>query len=333
MMKDSCLYCYFPTTAVMVDDNEQFLAALRLKMVGCEPTKLYASPIQALDFVRNAYQPFRTYSDLSELHKLVFDPKRSETISVVVVDYAMPEMNGVEFCRKIADLPVKKILLTGEADHKIAVEAFNEGIIDKFIRKDEEPLDLIMSGAIAKAKFDYLIELSSNTLSYRYPASKVDGIPEYERLLAGTHFITQGISESYLLDTNGSLFMICSDDTPYWLIIRTDEQLQFFKETATDSEAPASIIKQIKTKKQCPLLLTEDEQYLHPSFWKGYMYPIQSINYWPGYYYALIKGEKGQWSLSDSKELISCDVYAGRLQRDKSYFGVYSAIEPYSLHQ
>ena len=48
----------------------------------------------------------------------------------------MPSINGIEFCQKIAHLPILKIMLTGHADFQIAVDAFNKGIIDKFLVKD-----------------------------------------------------------------------------------------------------------------------------------------------------------------------------------------------------
>jgi len=50
-------------------------------------------------------------------------------------------MNGLEFCRNINDIHVKMILLSGKADEKTAIIAFNQDIIDKYITK-HDPLVL-----------------------------------------------------------------------------------------------------------------------------------------------------------------------------------------------
>ena len=49
----------------------------------------------------------------------------------------MPKMTGVEFCRAIRGLPVKTILLTGKASLETAISAFNEGVIDCFLQKQD----------------------------------------------------------------------------------------------------------------------------------------------------------------------------------------------------
>ena len=54
---------------------------------------------------------------------------------VAVMDVAMPELNGMEFCRRITDPSIRKIVLTGKADEHVAVKSFNEGLIDRFIRR------------------------------------------------------------------------------------------------------------------------------------------------------------------------------------------------------
>jgi len=47
----------------------------------------------------------------------------------------MPGLNGLQFCEQITNPQIGKVLLTGVADEKMAVQAFNAGIIDRFISK------------------------------------------------------------------------------------------------------------------------------------------------------------------------------------------------------
>lgn len=52
-----------------------------------------------------------------------------------VVDFAMPAMSGLDFLSKLPLAPANRVLLTGKADEHIAVGAFNDGLIDKFMTK------------------------------------------------------------------------------------------------------------------------------------------------------------------------------------------------------
>jgi response regulator RpfG family c-di-GMP phosphodiesterase len=63
--------------------------------------------------------------------------ENSHDYAVVVADMQMPEMNGVEFLAKVKDLSpdVVRVMLTGNADQKTAIEAINEGAIFRFLNK------------------------------------------------------------------------------------------------------------------------------------------------------------------------------------------------------
>ena len=70
-------------------------------------------------------------------------------IKIVISDYRMPEMNGVDFLSKVKEKSPEtiRIILSGYADAIAIVEAINEGQIYKFITKpwnDHELLTTIM---------------------------------------------------------------------------------------------------------------------------------------------------------------------------------------------
>jgi serine phosphatase RsbU (regulator of sigma subunit) len=57
--------------------------------------------------------------------------------SVVVTDYCMPEMNGIEFLKRVQEIAPEtvRMLLTGSADLNAAIQAVNQGNIFRFLTK------------------------------------------------------------------------------------------------------------------------------------------------------------------------------------------------------
>jgi len=63
--------------------------------------------------------------------------KEQGPIAVVVSDYRMPEMNGVQFLSTVRQImpDTVRILLTGQADMQASIDAINEGNIFRFLSK------------------------------------------------------------------------------------------------------------------------------------------------------------------------------------------------------
>lgn len=80
----------------------------------------------------------------------------SGTYDVAIIDYKLPDMDGMEVLRRIAgpDLPV--IIATGRGDQKIAVEALKSGAED-YIVKEEGYLSRLpqaVKGAVRRSRLD-----------------------------------------------------------------------------------------------------------------------------------------------------------------------------------
>jgi len=90
--------------------------------------------------------------------------------SVVVSDYKMPEMNGVEFLSRVSELSPKtvRVMLSGQADINAVIEVINKGRIFRFLTKPCS--SEIMTSAINDAIEQYRLvhvekELLEKTLS------------------------------------------------------------------------------------------------------------------------------------------------------------------------
>ncbi len=71
----------------------------------------------------------------------------TEDISLIICDYKLPEMNGLDFLTKVyrKNPDIISILLTGHADLSMAVEAVNKGCLYKFILKPWNNEDLAVT--------------------------------------------------------------------------------------------------------------------------------------------------------------------------------------------
>ena len=191
-MKDSLLTnCFYhPTTAVFLDDNETFLKKLTLGIAEDLPYVTFTDPEKALDHIKENTNTkkllnhalsentdsseygahphnIETKFDLSVLYKQIYNPNRFSASTVLIVDYAMPDMTGIAFCEKLRaqGIKVKVILLTGEADEKLAVEAFNAGTINQFVTKSAAHFEQKVSDACFALEKETFNALSSPILS------------------------------------------------------------------------------------------------------------------------------------------------------------------------
>ncbi|MDP3450268.1 MAG: response regulator, partial [Anaerolineaceae bacterium] len=93
-----------------------------------------------LSFERNfrrSYTVLTAASGKEGLQKIADNKK----IALVISDMNMPEMDGIEFlsCVKKVNPTITRIMLTGKADLKVAIQAVNEGNIFRFITKPTTP--------------------------------------------------------------------------------------------------------------------------------------------------------------------------------------------------
>jgi CheY-like chemotaxis protein len=101
--------------------------------------------------------------------------RRYDSTRALVVDFAMPAMTGVEVLEKLGAWPGARLLLTGQADEMLAVDAFNKGLINQYIPKHANELARRLVQALTRqfdSSKDGLNELWGSLLN-----------PEQQRLL------------------------------------------------------------------------------------------------------------------------------------------------------
>ncbi|MCG8436362.1 MAG: response regulator [Gammaproteobacteria bacterium] len=114
---------------MLVDDEVSMLHALRRVLKNDEyEIDMYTSPMQALE----------------RLNEVECD--------LILSDYRMPEMNGVEFLIKVKDIypNTMRLILSGQADMGAVVEAVNKAEIYRFLSKpcDDNELKITIDRAL-----------------------------------------------------------------------------------------------------------------------------------------------------------------------------------------
>ena len=75
---------------------------------------------------------------LAALHELRL---RGDAVAILVADYRMPQMSGIEFLEEAMDLfpMARRVLLTAYADTHAAIEAINVVDLDRYLLKPWDP--------------------------------------------------------------------------------------------------------------------------------------------------------------------------------------------------
>ncbi|MDO8048264.1 response regulator [Janthinobacterium sp. SUN211] len=249
-----------PTLTVLIDDSDSFLKSLAFQLDPALARLTFHDTSSALHWLRHSTQPgetplhvnFDTQNlprdqrnvalDLERIWRISGQAQRFAVPSVLVVDYSMPQMNGLEFCQAVRDLPCKKILFTGAADEKVAVTAFNRGLIDRYIKKsDDDALD-ILEQEIVSLQREFFLQQSDTVrdllLLHDYSFLQDEAMAAVVQELCRRH----GFVEFYIFPNPCGILFFTRDGQARLMIIETERSLHTQYEMARDSDAPESLL-------------------------------------------------------------------------------------------
>jgi CheY-like chemotaxis protein len=299
-----------PTMTVLVDDSASFLHSLRFQLGPAFPSIGFSDTAEAIAWLRahsaapaaladllspsvDTYtlspQPYNIAMHVEQVCGIRRHAERFLTPSVLVVDYAMPGMDGIEFCATIRDLPCRKILLTGVADERVAIDAFNKGLIDRFVRKsDAHALDRLESDlthlqeAYFLAQSEYLRMLLA---LHDYSFVNDPAICALVRELGARHRIV----EHYLFKTPPGFLMYDRDARPWLLAVETEQSMNAQFEIALDGAAPRSLLEALEQRRVVPNFSDGDGMYsaVRHKEWHRFAAPAQVCQGIETYYWAL----------------------------------------------
>lgn len=285
--------CCYPTTVVMIDDNEDYLNNISLHLPRKNSCfKFYSNPISGLKSIQeglkipsvsnriNHYSRNHSYDKIineSNLVSEIYNDDRFKEISLIIIDYGMPGMSGLEFLRQLSNKNVLKILLTGEADETIALQAFHDNLINHYLKKHDPNIEKILSQKILEFQKKYFLNFSEKLIETRFTEEPYQ-IATTDETFAEYFFniiSNLNIIEYYQFEKVGSYLLIDANGTEYCLFTQNEDQINAsyieLKGLVDDQEIEA-----IKNRSKMICLPIAPKNIINnPENWLQYLHPIQ----------------------------------------------------------
>lgn len=289
---------FFPTTVLMIDDNIEFLKSVAIGLSSNNTAyNFYSDPLKALQFLNEKHNSkdlshglfslldeeefeHRTIDiNVRDIYRIMYNKMRFQEISTVVVDFHMPGLDGIEFCRSIKNPHIQKILLTSIVDEQKAIEVLNEGLINTFIRKQAPNVMQQLNQALMQSQLRYFANLSKmvqEILSFS-PKDSALFDPAFIALF-NRIYKEFNVVEHYLTEFLGSFIFLDADGRHYGLFTRVKEQLDFYCESKEAEEAPEKAIAALKSGQQILCYYSDTKHHL-PSgkVWEQYLFDAHKI--------------------------------------------------------
>ncbi len=300
----------FPITIAIVDDDSLMLDSLTELLKNNYALIKFQEPNKCANFFEN-YKPLsinlkllqgcnelENYNisghlpadiDFSELAKFRENKERLNEMGVLIVDYNMPGMTGIELCRKLQALPIKKILLTGEPSEKLAISAFNEGIINCYIRKDSPTIASDIKGYLESLTKEYLSNITLHLLKHL----EADCLLPISDPLFINFFINwcseNNICEYYIIDQNSTFLLIDKNGKRSYFVTNTDRTLKNLIDMHEDNNEASALLTIIKSKKKIPFFGEDKESWdIDIKDWEKYLYVPTILEGREKYYWGVL---------------------------------------------
>lgn len=298
-MKKKLSKIYFPfyhkTNIILLDDNVDFLS--HLKKILSDQFHGFILDTHSSDIVLDAVKKsdkdsqklksdlfIKSLPDLENVsvsiedqsitfmnshnHKILKSKSLRNIFSVLVLDNDMPDLSGIEVARLLKDTNVKIILLTGVTSNRVAIDAFNEGVIEKFIRKDSETCVDNLVSAIRELKQKFFEDLLSEYQCWVPDIlKKLVYNEDFVKLFDQTSKSIGGSSYCFTPDPFG--FVINGLYEEKHLLLRSRKQVSAQLEMATDANYPKDVIKKIKNPDCFPYKYNDRLKFFEGEMLKG----------------------------------------------------------------
>lgn len=310
METDDCLPFYHPTTVAYVDDDGELLQLLP-PSVGALPYRTFTDPLDLLSAIDtgvlstsvnlhcwNRYTGEVGDPDTENVLGLdtwmifmrMFNPHRFRLLSVVVVDYRMPDMSGLTLCQRLAHLPCKKLLLTGQGDLPTAIQALNDGIIDMYMEKAQLKLPLELARAIDRLQRRFFADVSRMVRDFLHHGDCGIWTDSTLCRLFRQHCHDRGVVEHYAItDPRGFLMVDAAGSGSLWLVF-DDTEVEARCESARRLNVPTDVLARMEARQGVVYVGDElGSTVLAPETWRRACVPLEPVPRRDRLFYAVVE--------------------------------------------
>ena len=302
---------YYPNTRLWIDDDRILLGSMVVAFSNENKILPFQSAKECLDFLDSYQSPLSKYSflksntdhesygilqrtpidfDVTSIATLAEDSKRHDEITLMVIDYNMPGMNGFSLAQATQNLPIKKILLTGKAHEHEAIDGFNNNLIERFVQKSEPEMVGKLTNYLSELSLQYFQEITAPLLSYleaeaQLPLSDPQFIEFFKAYCANHH-----IREYYLIDKQGSFLCIDEKGNRSHLIVQSDQGIEAWLSVYGDEKClPYNELTALRERKKIPFFSIGKEAWqITPSEWPQHFYTPSILEGRNRYYWATL---------------------------------------------
>jgi FixJ family two-component response regulator len=307
---------YYPTTVLAVDDSLTFLENLKLMLSDSFSLEPYSSSHeivlhlnhllkepnlinQTIHNIEDDVLEHRKFDiNISNIKNIAKNPRRFEQNSVLLLDFSMPGINGKQVANILKNLPIQKILLTGETDSEIPIDLFNTGLIHQYLNKQDPQLEKKLKHAIQQLQMRYFQNITSDIIEGIVEKNQQES-PTGSSCLNNSTFIefflnhlqVNNIVEFYLINASGSYLMLNANAEPSWLIVKAEDDMQVLDDLAL--EKPSNLNAELKQMIADRKLLFYNANNDNNIDWSTSLYPAEKIVCGKSnYYYSYITKDK-----------------------------------------
>lgn len=263
--------CKLPSNIACVDDEKTFLQELFIAVeIQDVHYRFQLDSSQAVKIINQRKQgPINPAREIS-------NPHRSDRISVLLTDFQMKKLNGLQLCALI-DPHVYKIMVSKRLPTDKAMQALNRGDIQGFLHKEQKNRNEVLRQLIRQGINQYYCRSTGTFLEAGEQAHSAlkDAV-----FCTFFHKICQEHEkiEHYLIRPKGDLMVAGPYGQVGGIIVRSRAQLREEAKRAQQLGAPAYVVHGLQNA-DCLLCPgnPEELQLTEQTPWENSLYPITKL--------------------------------------------------------
>ncbi|WP_028388657.1 response regulator transcription factor [Legionella fairfieldensis] len=293
MQQFSIPACYFPSTALFIDDSHDFWLNFVLHLDESLAYRIFDSPFHALDCIDKKYRESMDLINATEvrtIHAEIYNPARFSEMSVIIVNQDMRALSGLAFCHRIKNPDIKRILLINQSDESLAAEALGEGLIHCYLFKEDPDVAKSLGTKIYELQFQYF-QAISDKITHRISMRSLSCLRD-KKFAAFFHQLCQqkGITEYYLADHSGSFLLLNDDARVSFFLVKNEKDMRLHYNLAVENKASEEILTQLSNGEKIPCFGQPNLLLDEWNAWSTCLVPAQRFVADQTYFHAYVHG-------------------------------------------